>query len=278
VSAPPEARRADAEAGRDRPVVVLDHVAKTYMTDEGPVEAIADVSGEISEGRFVALIGASGSGKTTLLDIVAGLQRASSGRVLVDGEEVRGPRRELAMVFQEDSTLHWRSVLENVAFGLEVAGTGGEERRRRAAEMIRLVGLEGFERQRPGQLSGGMKQRVAIARALVMRPRILLMDEPFGALDQQTRTVVGGELLHIWEETRPSILFVTHDINEAVYLADEVWVLSSRPARRVAVVEIDLERPRDTGTLRSQRFHALTDRLWGLIAGEADAAVREVRP
>jgi NitT/TauT family transport system ATP-binding protein len=272
VSSQPHVTGAGAIAAHAEPVVVLDHVSKTYMTDEGPVEAIADVSGTIPEGRFVALIGASGSGKTTLLDIVAGLQRASGGRVLVDGEEVRAPRRELAMVFQEDSTLHWRSVLDNVAFGLEVAGMGAQERRRRAAEMIRLVGLDGFERQRPGQLSGGMKQRVAIARALVMRPRILLMDEPFGALDQQTRTVVGGELLRIWEETRPSILFVTHDINEAVYLADEVWVLSSRPARRKAVVEIDLQRPRGTDTLRSQRFHALTGELWGLIADEAREA------
>lgn len=248
--------------------VALEAVSKAYETEHGRVEAIADVTGTVAEGKFVSLIGPSGSGKTTLLDIVGGLQSPTAGRVSVDASEVTGPRRDVAMVFQEDSTLHWRTVAENVAFGLEVAGVPRAERRQRAAKMVELVGLSEFADHRPGQLSGGMKQRVAIARALVLDPRILLMDEPFGALDQQTRTYMGETLLRIWEEARKSVLFVTHDIQEAVHLSDEVWVLGSRPARVTEKVTIDLPRPRPAGTLRARRFHEHTDRLWELVSAE----------
>jgi NitT/TauT family transport system ATP-binding protein len=251
--------------------VAFHEVGMTFSSADVETEAIRSVSGRIEDGRFVSVIGPSGCGKSTLLDIVGGLQRPTAGRVEVAGEEVTGPRRDTAMVFQEDSTLHWRTVTENVTFGLEVSGVGGDERQRRAREMIELVGLSGFEEHRPRQLSGGMKQRVAIARALVLDPGILLMDEPFGALDQQTRMFIGRELLRIWEETRKSVLFVTHDIQEAVFLSDEVWVMSHRPSVIKEVLQVDLPRPRDADALSDQRFHDHTARLWGLLGAEASA-------
>jgi NitT/TauT family transport system ATP-binding protein len=246
-------------------------VGMTFDSGDVVTEAIASVSGEVADGRFVSVIGPSGCGKSTLLDIVGGLQRPTSGHVSIGGEQVDGPRRDTAMVFQEDSTLHWRTVTENVTFGLEVAGVSGDERKRRAGEMIELVGLAGFEGHRPRQLSGGMKQRVAIARALVLDPRILLMDEPFGALDQQTRMFIGLELLRIWDETRKSVLFVTHDIQEAVFLSDEVWVMSHRPSTIKEVLQVDLPRPRDAGVLNDRRFHEQTGHLWQLLSAEGAA-------
>ncbi|MGH3665683.1 MAG: ABC transporter ATP-binding protein [Egibacteraceae bacterium] len=255
--------------------VAFHGVGMTFRTEQSAMQAIAGFSGVIADGKFVSVIGPSGCGKSTLLDIVGGLLKPSEGYVTIQGERVSGPRRDTAMVFQEDSTLHWRTVLENVTFGLEVAKVGKAEREKRAREIIKLVGLGGFEDHHPRQLSGGMKQRVAIARALVMDPRILLMDEPFGALDQQTRMFVGRELLRIWEETRKSVLFVTHDIHEAVYLSDEVWVMSHRPAVIKEVLDIDLGRPRSPDTMGSSRFQELTNRLWELLKVEADKALAE---
>lgn len=252
----------------DRDGLRLSGVAKTFEAVEGSVEAIRDVTGWVPPGRFVTVIGPSGSGKTTLLDIVAGLDPPSAGEVVIDGERVTAPRRDLSIVFQEDSTLHWRTVVENVALGLEIQGVAANVRRERAHEFIDLVGLKGFEHHRPAQLSGGMKQRVAIARALAVDPRLLLMDEPFGALDQQTRMFVGQELVRIWEETRKTVLFVTHDIQEAVYLSDEVWVLSARPSVVKAKVPIELGRPRDPEMMRTPRFHEYVDSLWTLISEE----------
>jgi NitT/TauT family transport system ATP-binding protein len=216
----------------------------------------------------VSIIGPRGCGKSTLLDLVCGLQRPTSGAVHIDGRLVSGPRLDTAMVFQEDSTLHWRTVLENVAFGLEVMGVRKAERLERSRQMLKLVGLTGFEQHRPRQLSGGMKQRVAIARALVMKPGILLMDEPFGALDQQTRWLVGAELTRVWEATGTSVIFVTHDIQEAVLLSDEVWVLSKRPSRLKRILTIDIERPRTAGLIRDARFQAYAAELWTELSGE----------
>jgi len=249
--------------------VVLDGVGMTFEGRHDSLDAIADVSGHVPDGRFVSVIGPSGCGKSTLLDIVAGLRRPSRGTVWIDGVPVDGPRPDTATVFQEDSTLHWRTALENVALGLEVRHVAKAERRRRAQEMLELVGLQGFERHHPRQLSGGMKQRVAIARALVLEPRVLLMDEPFGALDQQTRVFVGRELTRIWEQTRNSVLFVTHDIHEAVALSDEVWVMSHRPSRIVETVVVDLGRPRPANLIASARYQELTAHLWELIKTEA---------
>lgn len=250
--------------------VVFENIGMTFQTPTGTTQAVEDVSGSIPEHKFISVIGPSGCGKSTLLDMVGGILRPTRGGITIDGEQVTGPRRDTAMVFQEDSTLHWRSVLDNVAFGLEVKGVSKADRYVKAREMIELVGLRQFEDHRPGQLSGGMKQRVAIARALAMEPRVLLMDEPFGALDQQTRQFIGRELLRIWEQTRNRVLFITHDIQEAVYLSDEVWVMSARPSVIKEVVKIDLPRPRPQGTFALPRFREFEDHLWELVKVEAE--------
>jgi NitT/TauT family transport system ATP-binding protein len=260
---------AGAQAGR--PGIRLEDVGVVYRTGDGTsVEAVRSASGHIPDGRFVSVIGPSGCGKSTLLDVVGGLLKPSRGRVVIDGEPVTGPRRDTAMVFQEDSTMHWRTVLSNVAFGLEIAGMRRRQREAAAREVIRLVGLRGFENRHPRELSGGMKQRVAIARALVADPRILLMDEPFGALDQQTRMFMGRELLRVWDATGKSVLFVTHDIQEAVYLSDEVWVMSARPSHIKENVVVDLDRPRQPGTTTSSRYNELTARVWEALRVESE--------
>ncbi len=249
--------------------VVFDGIGMTFDSDNGRTEAVRDVSASIGEGQFVSVIGPSGCGKSTLLDMACGLLTPSRGRVSIDGEVIDGPRKDTAMVFQEDSTLHWRSVLDNVAFGLEIKGVDKSIRLEKSRSMIELVGLKGFEEHRPGQLSGGMRQRVAIARALATDPRILLMDEPFGALDQQTRQFIGRELLKIWEQTHNRVLFVTHDIQEAIYLSDQIWVMSARPSVIREVIDVGLPRPRPSGTRTTSRFKELEDHLWALIKEEA---------
>ena len=208
------------------------------------VAALEDIDLSIASGEFVAILGPSGCGKSTLLEIVAGLQAPTSGEVLLGGELVRSPHPRVSVVFQEDSTFPWRTVAENVAFGLEMRGVRKAERDGAVAHAIELVGLRGFEGHYPHQLSGGMRQRVAIARTLVMNPAVLLMDEPFGALDEQTRFVIGEELLRIWDATRCTIFFVTHSLHEAVQLADRIVVLSARPGRIKSIFENRLSRPR----------------------------------
>ncbi|MDV7085711.1 MULTISPECIES: ABC transporter ATP-binding protein [Rhodococcus] len=249
--------------------VSFDGIGMTFDSDTGRTEAVRNVTASIAEGQFVSVIGPSGCGKSTLLDMACGLLVPSRGRVTIDGEIVTGPRKDTAMVFQEDSTLHWRSVLDNVAFGLEIKHVDKDERLEKARAMIELVGLKGFEKHRPGQLSGGMRQRVAIARALATDPRILLMDEPFGALDQQTRQFIGRELLKIWEQTHNRVLFVTHDIQEAIYLSDQIWVMSARPSVVREVIDVGLPRPRPSGTHAMARFKELEDHLWSIIKEEA---------
>ncbi|AAM01818.1 ABC transporter ATP-binding protein [Methanopyrus kandleri] len=210
------------------------------------LKVLDGITFEVSEGEFFAIVGPSGCGKTTLLKIIAGLEDYDAGRVLVDGEEVREPGPDRALVFQEYAIFPWKTVLENVMFAPLMQGKDPEEAERIARECLKVVpGLEGFEDAYPKQLSGGMKQRVAIARALAAEPRILLMDEPFAAVDAQTRNKMQEELLKIWERTGQTILLVTHNVEEAVFLADRVMVLSPRPAEIVDIVEIDLPRPRD---------------------------------
>jgi NitT/TauT family transport system ATP-binding protein len=217
----------------------------------------------VPDGQFVSLVGPSGCGKSTLLSLVAGLRRPSGGAVLCGGEAVTAPMpRKVGMIFQEANLLPWLAAIDNVAFPLKLRGVGKTERRAAAARMLALTGLAGFEDKLPHQLSGGMKQRVSIARGLVQDPAVLLMDEPFASLDEQTRMLLGDELLRIWSETRKTVLFVTHSLNEAVYLADRVVVLSARPGRIVDDVAVDLPRPRTFAMSSTERFGRLKDRIW----------------
>ena len=224
--------------------IVVDGIDKRFRSESGVVEALRDVNFAVTEGEFVCIIGASGAGKTTLFRIIAGLEPASGGTVWLDGEPIEGPGMDRGMVFQEYGLFPWRTVLKNVTFGLEQRGLDSTARRDRAQEMIDLVGLDGFEDSYPKELSGGMKQRVGIARALAVDPEILLMDEPFGSVDAQTKGRLHEELLDIWAETSKTVLFVTHDVDEAVTLADRVVVLTGSPGSVHEVVEIDLDRPR----------------------------------
>ncbi len=222
----------------------LGHV---FPAEDGalPVEALREISFDVGQGEFVAVVGPSGCGKSTLCEIVASLATPSRGAVRLKGESVRGPHPAVGIVFQEESTLPWFTALENVGFGLRMRGVPRAEWEARAARMVELVGLAGFERHYPRQLSGGMRQRVAIARTLVLEPALILMDEPFGALDAQTRLLLGEELLRIWQRVQATILFITHDIAEAVRLADRVIVMSARPGRIKRIAEVPLARPRD---------------------------------
>jgi NitT/TauT family transport system ATP-binding protein len=229
----------------------------------GGVAALADIDLEVPNGEFVAIVGPSGCGKSTLLTLVAGLRLPSHGTVLCDGEPITAPMpRKVGMVFQEPNLLPWLSAIDNVAFPLKLRHAPKLERRDAAKRMLALTGLVGFEDKLPHQLSGGMKQRVSIARGLVQDPAVLLMDEPFAALDEQTRMLLGDELLRIWSETRKTVLFVTHSLNEAVYLADRVVVLSARPGRIVDDVAVDLPRPRTFAMTSSERFGVLKERIW----------------
>ena len=220
-------------------ILTLRNVSKFFgAADNGSqqVVAINDVSLDVSAGEFFSIIGPSGCGKSTLLRIIGGLLTASSGELTVGSDKVNGPHPWVGMVFQEESTFPWRTTLGNVEFGLEMRGVSQDQRRQKSREMIRLVGLSGFEERYPSELSGGMKQRVAIARALVLEPKILLMDEPFGALDEQTRIILGEELLRIRDQLKQTIILVTHNINESVQLSDRVMIMTARPGRVKEVV------------------------------------------
>ncbi|PYN66926.1 MAG: sulfonate ABC transporter ATP-binding protein [Candidatus Rokuibacteriota bacterium] len=230
--------------------------------------ALDGVDLAIMDGEFVSIVGPSGCGKTTFLNVVDGLLPASSGRILLDGKVVTEPGRDRAMVFQDASLLPWRTVLGNVLYGLECQRTRAHSARERAQYFIEMVGLRGFEHHYPHELSGGMQQRVNLARALVMDPQILLMDEPFAALDAQTREVMQEELLEIWRAAKKTVLFITHQINEAIYLSDRVIVFTARPGRVKQSVAIDIERPRKLALKRDPRFLQIEDFVWNLIEDE----------
>jgi NitT/TauT family transport system ATP-binding protein len=254
--------------------VVLDGVSKTYVDRAGhAVEALREVSATVEPQEFVAILGPSGCGKSTLLQILAGLLAPSRGRAYLDSEPAPG-RAPTATVFQEFALFPWRTALGNVEFGLEELGVREPERGRRARQCMALTGLAGFEAKYPHQLSGGMRQRVGLARALAVDPAVLLMDEPFSALDAQTRLLMQEELLAIWERTRQTIVYVTHNIHEAVYLADRVIVLSRRPGRVLAEVPIELKRPRTEAMAAEPAFIHAAERIWGLIKDQAREALR----
>jgi len=253
-------------------ILTLRNVSKFFGdADNGSeqVVAINDVSLDVSAGEFFSIIGPSGCGKSTLLRIIGGLLTASSGELTVGSDKVNGPHPWVGMVFQEESTFPWRTTLGNVEFGLEMRGVAQDQRRQKSREMIRLVGLSGFEERYPSELSGGMKQRVAIARALVLEPKILLMDEPFGALDEQTRIILGEELLRIRDQLKQTIMLVTHNINESVQLSDRVMIMTARPGRVKEVVPIDLPHPRDSTIIASDRFGKLVGQVWGALRDES---------
>jgi len=246
-----------------RPLVAIRGVSQHFGTDGARVPALESIDLDIPDGQFAAVVGPSGCGKSTLLSLIAGLRLPSSGAVLCDGEPVTGPMpRKVGMIFQEANLLPWLSAINNVAFPLKLRHVAKAQRLDAARRMLDLTGLRGFEDRLPHQLSGGMKQRVAIARGLVQNPAVLLMDEPFASLDEQTRMVLGDELLRIWSETRKTVLFVTHSLNEAVYLADRVLVLSARPGRLVDDIRVDLPRPRSFAMTSEERFGTLKDRIW----------------
>jgi len=230
----------------EHPQIRVEDVSKTYTSESGPVEALVDVNFDVEGGEFVSIVGPSGSGKSTIFRIIAGLEAASGGTVLVDGEPVTGPGPDRGMVFQDDALFPWRTAAENVAYGLEEVGPpdgfGTDER---VEYCLELVGLEEKADAYPKELSGGQRQRVGIARALAVDPPILMMDEPFGSVDARTKTSLHRELLDIWRETEKTICFVTHDIEEAVYLSDRVVVFSNAPGTVLDIVAVDLDRPRD---------------------------------
>ncbi|HVA24699.1 MAG TPA: ABC transporter ATP-binding protein [Chloroflexota bacterium] len=230
--------------------------------------AIDRLSLDIAEGEFVSIVGPSGCGKTTFLKIVDGLVRATGGRLMLDGKVIVEPGRERALVFQDASLFPWFTVQRNVAYGLECQGVRPAEASERVQRFIKMVGLSGFENCYPYELSGGMQQRANLARALSVNPELLLMDEPFASLDAQTREIMQEELLNIWRQTGKTVLFITHQINEAIYLSDRVIVLSARPARLLADLPIDVPRPRALGVKRQPRFLEIEDHIWDLIDGE----------
>jgi NitT/TauT family transport system ATP-binding protein len=264
-------------AGRSAASISIRDVGMRFTKADGSaVEAIRHVDETIEAGRFVAIVGPSGCGKSTLLSLIAGLQQPSSGEVAVGDRVMKSPSRSVGVVFQEESTLPWKTVTDNVRFGMAVAGVSRREQETRAADMISLVGLRGFENAYPPELSGGMRQRVAIARTLALDPTAMLMDEPFGALDQQTRLLIGGEVRRIWRETNKTVVFVTHDIQESIMLSQEVWVMSYRPGRIIDKVEINLPDERDTSVIGTDAFNADFNRIWGLVRGEAMQAFEDI--
>jgi NitT/TauT family transport system ATP-binding protein len=242
-------------------VIVARNLAKRYHTPRGEVLALDDVGFTIGEGEFVAIVGPSGCGKSTLLKILAGLLPRTSGEIELRGSPITGPRRDIGVVFQSPVLFPWRTVLENVLLPIDVQGLGREKNRWRALELLDLVGLRDFEHRYPSELSGGMQQRVAITRSLVHDPALLLMDEPFGALDAMTRESLNVELQRIWLAQRETILFITHSIPEAVFLADRVIVMTPRPGRILDVVPVRMPRPRSLDATSSPEFGALVKRI-----------------
>jgi len=250
----------------------VEGVSKTFVDRRGrEVEALHDVSLTVEAGEFLTVLGPSGCGKSTLLHVLAGLLPPTRGRVVFEGVPGDGPVSSI--VFQEHALFPWRTVLDNVAFGLEVRGVASAERFGRAGRLLELVGLDGFRDRYPHQLSGGMRQRVAIARALAVEPAVLLMDEPLSALDAQSRALMQLELLALWERTRKTIVYVTHQIQEAVLLGDRIVVMTRRPGRVLGTRDVRLPRPRDERTMMAPAFLSLVDECWQLIKKDAQEAL-----
>jgi NitT/TauT family transport system ATP-binding protein len=234
----------------------------------GRLLALENINLQVDDGEFVTIVGPSGCGKTTFINLCDGLLKPTAGRIDIDGVAVTGPGTDRGMVFQDSCLMPWRTVFKNVIFGLECQGLDNAEGTARAKEFIKLVGLAGFEEHYPHELSGGMQQRCNLARALTVDPKILIMDEPFAALDAQTREIMQSELLRSWRESQKTVLFITHQINEAIFLADRVIVFAARPGRVKATIKLDIPRPRDLSVKRDQNFLKYEDEVWNLIEEE----------
>ncbi len=255
-------------AGNSPIKVKIDHVVKKFQGRNGEITALNGVDLDIKENEFVCVVGPSGCGKSTLLNIIGGLDKPTEGKVTIDGEEVDGPSPEHGIVFQQYALFPWLTVEKNIQFGLKLQGKTPEEREAITQKYLKVVGLEKFAKSYPKELSGGMKQRVAIARAYAVNPKVLLMDEPFGALDAQTRVQLQTELLKTWEEEQKTCFFITHDVEEAIVLAQRVIIMSARPSRVKDIVEIDIPYPRDQATKMSPRFLELKNRIWSQVYEE----------
>ena len=259
-------------AGVSASHVRLSGVGKTFMAGRppAPLHALGPIDLEIERGEFFAVVGPSGCGKSTLLDVIAGLTPASQGKVEFEGLEIAGEAPDgIGVVFQEDASFAWLSVADNVAFGLRRLALNRAEVEQRVRRALQLVGLSDFATSHPAQLSGGMRQRVCIARTLVMEPRLILLDEPFGALDQQTRLLMGDELLRLWRQTGATVFLITHALDEATMLADRIGVMSARPGRLIDVVETRWPRERDSRIMEHAEFGAITARLWKTLREES---------
>ena len=258
------------------PPLTVENVTKRFGEGETALTAVDSVSFTLAAGEFVSVIGPSGCGKSTLFHVIGGLTGATEGSVRVENEVINGPHPAVGIVFQEESTFPWRNVVDNVAFPLELKGIGREERYKAASHYIDMVGLHGFEKRLPSELSGGMRQRVSIARTLAAKPRILLMDEPFAALDEQTRLLLGDKVLQIQQELRQTTLLITHSITEAVQLSDRIIVMSYRPGRVKRVVKVDLPRPRSSDVVSSPEFGAIVADIWADLREEASRGLSEL--
>src|SRR6266571_2794690 len=264
-----------AKAGAPDAIMVVDDIVKRFETPDGVLTAVDRVSLAVAPGEFLGVIGPSGCGKSTLFNVMGGLLDGYEGTVKVAGEVVRGPHPAIGMIFQEESTFPWRNVLDNVAFPLEIAGLPKAQRYERARHFVRLVGLDGFERRYPAELSGGMRQRVSMARTLAAEPKILLMDEPFASLDEQTRLLLGDKVLQIQQQLKQTTLLITHNLTEAVQLSDRVLVMTYRPGRLKRIVAIDLPHPRDSAVVSSEAFGHYVAQIWHDLREEASRGIQD---
>jgi|APFEC2959095136_1045048.scaffolds.fasta_scaffold04575_2 NitT/TauT family transport system ATP-binding protein len=267
-------RPASAPSGADG-ILVVNDVTKHFRTPDGVVTAVDKVSLSVRQGEFLAVIGPSGCGKSTLFNVVGGLLGDYEGEVTVGGERITGPHASVGMVFQEESTFPWRTVIENVSFPLEIEGMPKAKRHDKARHFIKMVGLDGFENRYPNELSGGMRQRVSLARTLASEPKILLMDEPFAALDEQTRLLLGDKVLQIQQELKQTTLLITHNITEAVQLSDRILVMTYRPGKIKRVVDIDLPRPRTSEVVGSDAFGHYVAQIWADLREEASRGMSD---
>ena len=256
-------------------LLVADDIVMRFGSAEDGVTALDNVSFTVAPGEFLAVIGPSGCGKSTLFNIIGGLLGGYDGRVAVAGEKIDGPHASIGMVFQEESTFPWRNVVDNVAFPLEIAGMPKRERIERARHFVSMVGLDGFEKRYPAELSGGMRQRVSMARTLASEPKILLMDEPFAALDEQTRLLLGDKVLQIQQQLNQTMLLITHNITEAVQLADRILVMTYRPGRVKRMVDIKLPRPRTSEIVSSEAFGRYVAQIWADLREEASRGLND---